>query len=148
MQMNTKRKASGFFIVEILIVLLIVGILAVALLPNLTVYTQKAKFRDDIAAAAALKPAVEFCLIKNQSGTTLSTLCAGGAEGIPANIASGYGGYVGSTAVAGGVVTITSTTNFGASGTDEYTYILTPTITTNSVITWAATGTCAAQGLC
>lgn len=146
--MKTKRKASGFFIVEILIVLLIVGILALALLPNLTIYTQKAKYRDDIAAAVALKPAVEFCLIKNASGTTLSTLCDGGAEGIPANVTANYGGYVDATAVADGVVTVTSTENFGAASDTAYTYILTPTISTNGVITWAASGSCVAEGLC
>lgn len=145
--MNTKRKTAGFFIVEILIVLLIVGILALALLPNLTIYTQKAKFRDNIAAAAALKPAVEFCLLKNASGTTLSSLCAGGAEGIPADVTSGYGGYVASSTVNTGVITVTSTTVFGT-GAQSFTYILTPTINVNNVITWAATGTCAAQGLC
>ena len=39
--MNTLKKMAGFFIVEILVVLVIVGILVAALLPNLTIYTQR-----------------------------------------------------------------------------------------------------------
>lgn len=149
MHMKTKTKASGFFIVEILIVLLIVGILAIALLPNLQLYVQKAKFSDNISAAAALKPAVEFCLLQNRSDTTV---CDGGASGIPTNVSSDYGGASGnvnSTAVASGAITVTSEDKFGAAGDANYTYILTPAFVTGSqAIEWTKSGTCDAEGLC
>lgn len=148
--MKTKTKASGFFIVEILIVLLIVGILAIALLPNLQLYVQKAKFSDNISVAAALKPAVEFCLLKNRADTTV---CTNGVDGIPGEVTSGYSGtdgnVQGASVAAGGEITVTSQAKFGADAASEFTYTLTPAFVTDSnAIEWTKGGDCEAEGLC
>lgn len=139
--MKTKRKMSGFFIVEILIVLVIIGILVAALLPNLTTYTQRAKYLDNITAASALKSSVEMCILN--LGT--ATGCTTGTNGIPTVT---YGTTnVNTVAAANGVITATSQAIFGSGANTAYTYILTPTYA-NGNVTWAATGTCVAQGLC
>lgn len=144
--MKTKTKASGFFIVEILIVLLIVGILAIALLPNLAMYVKKAKFSDNIGVAAALKPAVEFCMLKNGGSSTSCTGTTTNTEGIPTDV-SDYGTdakNVSSSAVSAGVITVT-----GTSDVDGKYYTLTPAYnSTNKVITWTVTGDCLQAGLC
>jgi type IV pilus assembly protein PilA len=142
--MKTKRKTSGFFIVEILIVLVIIGILVVALIPNLTTYAQRAKFVDVLSAANGVKAAVGGCIVQQGS---VSTGCNSGTLGIPASVSSAYGGYANALSVASGIITSTSTASFGASGAATYTYILTPTYV-GGAVTWAATGSCAANGLC
>lgn len=145
--MNTTKKTAGFFIVEILVVLVIIGILVTALMPNLTTYTQRAQFVDNLSVANAIKPAVEGCLMQN-SGTT--TNCVANTSGIPANVTTGLGNFVSSVSVAaGGVITVTSAARFGTNGATSYTYILTPTLnTTSGAVTWTATGTCQTPGLC
>lgn len=143
--MQTAKKTAGFFIVEILVVLVIIGILVTALMPNLTLYTQRAQYIDNVTTADSVKASVEGCLLQNYS--TFAN-CDAGSTGIPADVASNYGGFVNAVAVANGVITITSTSKFGTNGLGSYTYILTPLTTTGGGITWAATGTCAAAGLC
>lgn len=145
--MKNQKKAAGFFIVEVLVVLVIIGILVTALMPNLTTYTQRAKFVDNLSAANAVKASVEGCLLQRDGALTD---CSATSYGIPANITTGYSGTNGNVAgvsVASGVITVTSTAKFGPAATTSYTYILTPTYS-NGVVTWVATGTCAVQGLC
>lgn len=123
-----KIKLAGFFVVELLIVLIIVAVLVLAFLPNLQTYVQQAKFTDVLTAANSLKSAVELCGLNPDPGATGFTGCNSGAHGIPAAVASGYGGYVDSTNVTNGVITITSTPVFGPAGNQAKTYIITPTL--------------------
>lgn len=164
--MKTNRKQSGFFIVELLIVLVIVGILVLAMLPNLQTYVQRAKFVDNLTAANSLKAAVELCALNaagdpgvpapvtapNPPFASCSGSTPASPTGIPANVANGYGGYVDGLSTAGGIITATSTSAFGPPASFSYTYILTPTLTAHGVITWAKSGTCTADpnaaGLC
>jgi type II secretory pathway pseudopilin PulG len=148
--MKTTKKLAGFFIVEILVVLVIIGILVTALMPNLTTYTQRAQYVDNLSVANAIKPAVEGCLMQN-AGTT--TNCVANTSGIPANVSTNLGSFVsGVTVIAGGIITVTSAAKFGTSGTAAYTYTLTPTINaTSGAITWTVStgaGTCVNAGLC
>ena len=153
MKTNTKRKASGFFIVEILIVLAIIAILVTALLPNLNTYTKRAKFADVLTVAESLKPAVELCILQiGTPGSTVPTACQQGTNGIPATIASGD--YLNapnvdnSTVGASGAISVAGTAAvFGTA----YTYTLTPTFNTvagGSTVNWTAGCTCQAAGLC
>lgn len=148
--MQTAKKTAGFFIVEILVVLLIIGILVTALMPNLTLYTQRAQYVDNLSVAAAIKPAVEGCLMQNIGTTTNCTPGATGTYGIPANQTSNLGSFVSSVAVTNGIITVTSAAGkFGSPViVGSYTYILTPTVQTGGAITWVATGTCQPAGLC
>ena len=150
--MNTLKKMAGFFIVEILVVLVIVGILVAALLPNLTIYTQRAQFVDNLTAADGIKAAVEGCLLQNAATFSNCTPGTTGVSGIPANQTGNLGNFVSSITVTNGIITVTSTTKFGASGAAAYTYTLSPTLQSGSgAITWAvgsAAGSCVAAGLC
>jgi type II secretory pathway pseudopilin PulG len=148
--MRTVKKLGGFFIVEILVVLLIIGILVTALMPNLTVYTQRAQYVDNLSVAGAIKPAVEGCLMQNIGSTTNCTPGATGTYGIPANQTGNLGSFVSSVTVTNGIITVTSATGkFGAPvSAGSYTYILTPTVQTGGAITWVPTGTCQNAGLC
>ncbi|EKD76962.1 MAG: hypothetical protein ACD_42C00521G0002 [uncultured bacterium] len=145
---TTKKSASGFFIVEILIVLVIIGILVVALLPNLQTYTKRAQFQDVVAGASAVRSAVDLCIVRVASvgATTVPASCVAGSNGIPANNAAIDTGFLGSvTTAANGVITATSySTNFGGA----YTYILTPALSASGFVTWTPSGTCQAAGYC
>ena len=150
MKMKLKKKTSGFFIVEILIVLAIVAILVTALLPNLANYTNRAKFADVLTTANAVKPAVELCVLQNSTLGTIGAECGTpSSNGIPANTLSGYAANVsGFTVASGGVITAT-----GAGGAlGGVTYVLTPTYNSGAAnsgtINWTSTGTCKANGLC
>lgn len=146
---SIKQKARGFFIVEILIVLVIIGILTIALLPNFSTYTQRAKFIDNINAAAALRSAVDACIL--QVGTPGAAIvgCGPGSNGVPTLT---YGTtYVNTVASSNttGIITAASQSVFGTNGVTSYTYILTPTYNTNGQVTWTDTaGTCKTAGLC
>lgn len=143
--MKTKRKTAGFFIVEILIVLLIIGILVVALLPNYTTYTNRAKFVDVIMVAESYKDAVNGCIV--QLGT-VSASCDNGSYGIPGNIGTTATTNVAASsgAVADGIITATGV---ASPGPGAFTYTLTPTFNASSkTVTWAGGGTCLAEGLC
>lgn len=139
--MKANKKSAGFFIIEILIVLVIVGILIIAMMPNFTTYVQRAKFVDVLSAVDAVRPSVDACILNTGSLTN----CNAGTNGIP--VSPGSAGYFASYTVAAGVITGTSTAAFGTNNTTAYTYIITPT-QTNGAVTWAASGTCSAAGLC
>ncbi len=145
-----KRKASGFFIVEILIVLAIIAILVTALLPNLSTYARRAKFADVLAVADSLRPSVELCILQNDTPGGLSNgspvvNCANGTAGVPLDTASGYATNVSgfSSVAATSVYTFT-----GAGPVAGVTYIITPTYNTSGTISWTSGGTCFTQGLC
>lgn len=133
------RRQGGFYIIETLVVLLIVGILTVTLTPNLTNYTNKSKFVDVIAAAEGLKSSVGGCIYS--LGTV--TGCSAGTNGIPVNVASGYGGYTQSTSVLNGVIQSTAVSSIGGD-----TYILTPTVLASGATIWTVSGTCLTSGYC
>ena len=147
--MKTRNKASGFFIVEVLIVLVLIALLTIILLPNLQQYTNRAKFQDVIRSAMSLKPAVEACFLRTGALTT----CTGGTSntvGIPVDVSGLGGGTLGNLAalaVSGGAITATAT---AAAPLSAATIMLTPTTAagnTNSLI-WTSSGTCSTLGLC
>lgn len=146
--MKLKKKTSGFFIVEILIVLAIVAILVTALLPNLANYTNRAKYADVLTTANSVKPAVELCILNNSTPGTVGTECSATSNGVPANTATGYAPNVSGFTTASGIITAT-----GAGGAlGGVTYILTPTYnngaTNSGTISWTSSGTCKTAGLC
>lgn len=138
--MKTKNKASGFFIIEILIVLVLVALLTLILVPNYTTYVDRAKFQDVIMSVEALKPAVSACIL--QQG--LVDDCNTGSNGIPSATSAGY---LASLTVSAGEITGTGTAAGFSTANQGTTYILTP-VFANGVITWSDSGTCVAKGLC
>lgn len=149
--MITSKNASGFFIVEVLIVLVLLSVLTLLFLPNLQLYVQKARFADNTRAGNSIKSAVELCALQKASANGTAPAapfngCTQGTNGIYTPPIP-YGGYVQMLNINGGIITVLSTAEFGANGTTPYVYTLTPTAN-NGVITWAASGGCFAAGLC
>lgn len=139
-----KSTQKGFTLIELMIVIAIIGILAAVALPAYQNYTQKAKYSEIIASVTGVRTAVDVCF---QTGTTLANCATNGSVATAATGASG-GTYVASVAASGAsLITATSTAVFGSASNTAYTYILTPTAS-GGTLTWAATGTCAAAGLC
>lgn len=149
--MKTKTKASGFFIVEILIVLLIVGILAIALLPNLALYVDRAKFQDVIAVSQSAKSAVELCVTEHKGSTNYGADCGSNAlSKFPATTVNTTNVASGSAAIGGNATTVTITATGRGGALDGITSILTGTPNADGAVEWTQTGTCteAANSLC
>lgn len=137
------RWSKGFTLIELLIVIAIIAILAAIAVPTYLTYTRKAYFSEVVQATAPYKLAVEQCF-QAQGGGASVTNCAGGQNGVPANLTSGQGNVGSITVSAAGVITATGSALHTLS---SETYILTPT-PTNNVLIWAPTGTCVTDGLC
>lgn len=149
--MSANKKSSGFFIIEILIVLVIVGILVIAMLPNFSTYTQRAKFVDVLTAADAVRPSVDACILQlGTPGAAIPAGCTAGTNGIPASPVGSSGNFQ-SYVVTAGQINASSIPAFGTVGTGSYTYIITPTYQTSGAVTWSDTstpGSCKTAGLC
>ena len=130
-----KKAQSGFTLIKLMIVVAIIGILASIALPAYQTYTQKAQFSEVVLATSAPKAAVE---IGSQTGVALADL-DGGSNGVIDLTATGF---VTSVNTVNGVITAT-----GIAALGSVTYILTLTVL-NGQVQWAATGSCAAAGLC
>lgn len=124
----------GFSLIELMIVISIIGILALAGIPSYQHYTQRARFVEVITAAEPYKTAVSIAI---QSGAALSEL-ANGTHGIPAEPKSTKN--LASIKVESGTITATATDIIA-----NATYILKPT---NDGSTWSISGTCTKSGLC
>lgn len=143
--MKMRKIQKGFTLIELMIVIAIVGILAAVAMPMYSDYTRKAQFVSITNQLDPIKLAVDICV--QSLGT--ATGCSGGANGVPANVATG-------TSSVNGLDTITTlngqiiivATDGGTPDYDAATVILTPTVAAGQPTVWAKTGTCVAAGFC
>ena len=131
-----KQAQKGFTLIELMIVVAIIGILAAVAIPAYSNYTNKAKATALVTAAEAARTGVIACV--NEQGITVAPIsgCAGGSNGVPANIVAGTASDAGVNTVAtdaAGIITVTASLTgvqvAGAPGT----LILTPTIVAGGV---------------
>ncbi|MBC8794662.1 pilin [Shewanella algae] len=138
------KRAQGFTLIELMIVVAIIGILAAIALPAYQDYTKKSKFSEIVTAVGAVRTAVTACY---QETADLQE-CVSGKPGIPTDItaASGYITSLVTAATAANAMTITAT---GSTDVDSATMIATASNTgPNGALVWANTGGCLAKGWC
>lgn len=134
------KRAQGFTLIELMIVVAIIGILAAIALPAYQDYTKKSRFSEVTTAVGALRTAVTVCA---QAG---GTACATpGGDGIPADITVATKNL--SSLKLTGTNAAPVITGIGTAEAGGWTYTLTGT-NNAGVITWVASGDCLAAGAC
>ncbi len=120
-----KKNKSGFTLLEIIIVIIIVGVLASLALPKLFSTIEFSRSTEALASLGMIRKSMERCyLMNNQS---YATNCAGWSNidiDNPAGAAGAHFGYgISGTSVAGFTLTATRNTADGGDGTSTITLI-------------------------
>lgn len=129
------RKAKGFTLIELVIVIVIVGILAAVSVPIYRGYTRKAMASEAMALAASVASAEKIYYAEHSAyaAVTNAQATAGGTAAIPVDPRGNkyFTSYAVTTA-AGPTFTVTTSGTGDASGI-TFTYTGTPTSVTTSI---------------
>ena len=139
--LSMKKKAEGFTLIELMIVVAIIGILAAVALPAYQNYSNRARFAEAVLAATPLKTSIELAIQTRNPADTGALDAA--TLGIPADVAQAAA--VHGTSVENGLITVT----WQDDGSDlaGVTYTLQAGGVTPPV-QWTEGGTCLTNGLC
>ena len=141
---RSQARGSGFTLIEIMVVIVIRGILALIAVPQANVFEQRAEFTELVSAAAPLRTSIEIA-IQTRGSADLDALDRGAvaAMGIPATVVAADG--VHGSLVANGVITMTLQAD------DSSLAGITYTLTSHGIVppvAWVVGGTCVAANFC
>lgn len=129
--MKKQLKKSGFTLIEIVVVLIIVGVLAAIALPNLFANIERSRANEAITNISAFRQTIEACINANSGA---STTC-GNSIVLPGQVSNFTYGFIGSGANGGATI-------FGAS--NRANVVGTVSLVRN---TTSGAWTCAATGI-
>lgn len=133
---------TGFTLIELMIVIVIIGILAAIALPTYQTYTKKARFTEVVLAATTVKTNINVCF--QGRGNYILSNCDSIAKVSIDAAAVTAPNNVNAISITPNTALVTA---IGEASVDSATYTLLPT-PNNSTLTWTTGGTCIAAGLC
>ena len=118
-----RRKASGFTLMELMIVVAIIGILARVAYPSYTDYVRRGQIQEAFSQLSTFRAKMEQYYMDNRNYGSSGTTCANdsSASGWNGFTATTYFSYACSTSSSGQAYTITATGISGAATGNIYT---------------------------